>query len=149
MRIGQIYLRDRKCPPTRQCSTDSLGRVRRFLSLIPRRVLPLRSTNERRYSTSRSHGARNCKENISALALDRRRIRRGRGYLGYTPPARVLPRVPARLHVLAGRRPWINGDPDDSPPDRRRLGHGHPSHSRRGNAHASFTGGSFFFCYFL
>ena len=56
--------------------------------------------------------------------------------LAFTQPRAVLSRLPARLHVLAGRGPRLDGHPHDPPPHRRRLGHGHPPHPGRGHAHA-------------
>src|SRR5579883_1149321 len=70
--------------------------------------------------------------------------RSGFGRRGHPRPDesdRVPARLPDLLHGLAERLPGSDGDPDDSPPDGRRLGHGDPAHPGRGHAHSTADGG--------
>src|SRR5580704_4240401 len=138
MQPWRTFPRGRPSPRSCRYSVPSRVRARHFRKLIPNPLRRLRSTNERDgHSTSRSNRPRSCKENITALAGDRRHILSDRCGVGLHPPRPVLPRLPARLHVLAGRLTGFDGYPDDPPPHRWWLGHGHPPHSGRGHAHVT------------
>ena len=84
---------------------------------------------------------RSGRKDLAALAGYWRRLRRRCGCAGLYSPGRVLSRLLAGLHVLAGCGARFHGDSHDSPSDRRRLGHGDPPHPGRGHANPAAAGG--------
>src|SRR5207302_7126488 len=75
-----------------------------------------------------------------AVSRHRGCVFRDRNRAGLLRSQSLLPWLPGFVHGLAGNLPGVDGDPDGPAPDRRRLGHGHPSHFGCGYAHRAAAG---------
>src|ERR1700722_5741208 len=104
------------------------------------RARPKEERNERGPCASRPDPASGGEDHSAALADHWLDLRGNIAGHRLHSPGSILPRLLARLYVLARGRTWFNGDSHDPALNRRRLGNGDPQNSGRGHAHIAFDG---------
>src|SRR5712692_4959165 len=124
-------------------SSRNRARVRLCRRLCcERRRVRRRQGKERRNehdtrSAARSHAISDHQDHPEAIARHRLRRERDRALPRLYEPDRLLPRIPALIHGLVGRMPWVDGHRHGPSHDRRWMGHGDPAHPRRLHAHVA------------